>query len=135
MTNPRKTNKVIYKPDPQSTDEYTVFVADVEKYKEWKEGAFDVFWSSQGAQGVLGKPSQQQLDTIFGNHDEDDDDGKHDDDKVVGKHRKRSDVDVVTEILKKGRMQGTDAVASHTFTGGNASRGNDNLSRGNDNRG
>ncbi|KAJ7241902.1 ribosome maturation protein [Mycena haematopus] len=108
-----KTSKVIYKPDTQSTEEFTVIV-NSEEYKKWKEGdttipladvvdSFQVFWSSQGAQGVLGKPSNQQLDTVFETH---------------------KDVDVVTAILKEGREQGTDGVASTTFTGTNTSRGN-----------
>ncbi|KAJ6538523.1 ribosome maturation protein [Mycena vulgaris] len=110
-----KTSKVIYKPDSQSTEEYTVIV-NTEEFKKWKEGgysipladvvdSFQVFFSAQGAQGVLGKPSNQQLDTTFETH---------------------KDVDVVTIILEKGREQGTDGVASSTFTGSNVSRGNNN---------
>ncbi|KAJ6515606.1 hypothetical protein C8R45DRAFT_957092 [Mycena sanguinolenta] len=101
-----KTSKVIYKPDSQSTEEFTVIVNTVE-YNKWKEGevvdSFQVFWSAQGAQGVLGKPSNQQLDTVFETH---------------------KDVDVVTFILEKGREQGTDGVTSSPFTGTNPSRGN-----------
>ncbi|KAJ7180396.1 ribosome maturation protein [Mycena crocata] len=107
-----KTSKVIYKPDSQSTEEFTVIV-NSEEYKKWKDGgltipladvvdSFQVFHSTQGAQGVLGKPSNQQLDTIFETH---------------------KDVDVVTIILEKGREQVTDGVASSTFTGSNPSRG------------
>ncbi|KAF7355554.1 SBDS domain-containing protein [Mycena sanguinolenta] len=114
-----KTSKVIYKPDSQSTEEFTVIVNTAE-YKRWKDGgesrslrwtlplaevvdSFSVFWSGQGAQGVLGKPSNQQLDTVFNTH---------------------KDVDVVTVILKEGREQVTDGVTSTTFTGTNTSRGN-----------
>ncbi|KAJ7490288.1 ribosome maturation protein [Mycena galericulata] len=110
-----KTSKVIYKPDSQSTDEYTV-VVDTAEYHKWKESggdstiplaqvldSFDVFYSAQGAQGVLGKASNQQLDTIFETH---------------------VDVDVCKIILEKGREQGTDGVTSSTFTGSNVSRGN-----------
>ncbi|KAJ6628958.1 ribosome maturation protein [Mycena sp. CBHHK59/15] len=118
-----KTSKVIYKPDTQSTEEFTVIV-NSEEYKKWKEGAlpsstipladvvdsFQVFYSTQGAQGVLGKPSNQQLDTIFGT---------------------KKDVDVVAIILEKGREQTTDGVTSSTFTGSNASRGNNDTRGGN----
>ncbi|KAJ6513455.1 DUF1960-domain-containing protein [Mycena sanguinolenta] len=96
------TSKVIYKPDSQSTEEFTCIV-NAQEFKKWKEGAFQVFVSSQGAQGVLGKPSNQQLDAVFQTH---------------------KDVDVVSIILKEGREQATDGVTSTTFTGTNASRGN-----------
>ncbi|KAF7375070.1 SBDS domain-containing protein [Mycena sanguinolenta] len=114
-------SKVIYKPDSQSTEEFTCIV-NAQEFKKWKEGgepsarfrdptiplanvvdSFEVFVSSQGAQGVLGKPSNQQLDTVFQTH---------------------KDVDVVSIILKEGREQATDGVTSTTFTGTNASRGN-----------
>jgi ribosome maturation protein Sdo1 len=95
--------KVIYKPDTQSTDEYMVIV-DPDEYKKWKNGdttiplaqvvdSFSTFHSTQGTQGILGKPSKQQLDTVFGTS---------------------KDVDVVTHILKNGREQaseGFDSVA------------------------
>ncbi|KAF7352521.1 SBDS domain-containing protein [Mycena venus] len=108
-----KTSKVIYKPDSQSTEEFTCIV-NSEEYQKWKDGdtsiplaqvvdSFQVFVSTQGAQGVLGKPSHQQLDSVFDSH---------------------KDEDVVTKILKEGREQVTDGVASSTFTGTNASRGN-----------
>ncbi|KAF7352533.1 SBDS domain-containing protein [Mycena venus] len=114
-----KTSKVIYKPDSQSTEEFTVIV-NSDEYKKWKDGdrftlctiplaevvdSFQVFWSAQGAQGVLGKPSNQQLDTVFETH---------------------KDVDVVTKILKEGRQQVTDGVTGSPFTGSNVSRGNNN---------
>ncbi|KAI0331239.1 DUF1960-domain-containing protein [Cubamyces sp. BRFM 1775] len=46
--------------------------------------AFQVFWSNQGAQGLLGTPSNQQLDNVFGTH---------------------KDVDVITQILQKGKEE------------------------------
>ncbi|TFK20358.1 DUF1960-domain-containing protein [Coprinopsis marcescibilis] len=89
-------NKVIYKPDPQSTDEFTIIV-DQDEYSKWKNGdtsiplsqvvdckTFTVFFSGQGAQGILGQASKQQLDTSFGTHDE---------------------TEVVEHILKHGREQ------------------------------
>ena len=53
--------------------------------------AFTVFHSGQGAQGVLRQPSHQQLDTIFGTH---------------------NDIEVVTFILKNGKDQHGGAIAS-----------------------
>ncbi|KAN0064158.1 hypothetical protein ACQY0O_003325 [Thecaphora frezii] len=75
-------HKVVYKPDSQSTDEYIVIVnGDV--YQKWIKGdktiplvevvdAFQVFHSGQGAQGLLGRVSKQQLDAVFGTTKEDD---------------------------------------------------------------
>ena len=53
--------------------------------------AFNVFHSTQGAQGKLGQASHQQLDTCFGTH---------------------KDVDVVTFILNNGKVQHGDAIVS-----------------------
>jgi ribosome maturation protein Sdo1 len=91
---PKSLTKVVYKPDTQSTDEFIVIV-DPTEYKKWKEGdrtiplaevvdSFKVFYSNQGAQGILGTPSKQQLDTVFGT---------------------TKDVDVMTQILEKGKDQ------------------------------
>ncbi|KAF8915277.1 DUF1960-domain-containing protein [Mucidula mucida] len=108
-------SKVIYKPDSQSTDEYVVLV-DTEEFKKWKAGgesialalvvdSFDVLHSGQGPQGILGKPSKQQLDTIFGTSKED---------------------EVVTKILQDGRLQSTEGVKS-SFGTTNAARGRPSL--------
>ncbi|KAJ7044640.1 ribosome maturation protein [Mycena alexandri] len=109
------TSKVIYKPDSQSTEEYTVIV-NSDEFKKWKDGAlalvvesFDVFVSTQGAQGHLGKASNQQLDTVFGT---------------------TKDVDVVTKILKEGREQATDGVSGSNYTGSNPSRGGESRGSG-----
>ncbi|EPQ59158.1 FYSH domain-containing protein [Gloeophyllum trabeum ATCC 11539] len=84
--------KVVYKPDTQSTDEFTVIVNPAE-YKKWKEGevvdSFDIFFSNQGSQGILGKPSKQQLENVFG----------------VSK-----DVDVIPIILKEGKEQAAEGI-------------------------
>jgi hypothetical protein len=66
--------------------------------------AFNVFHSTQGSQGLLGKPSNQQLETVFGSH---------------------KDVDVVTKILKEGREQKGDlaSTGTGTFSNLNVSRG------------
>ena len=68
--------------------------------------AFDVFFSSQGSQGLLGRASKQQLDNVFGTH---------------------KDVDVITKILQDGREQ-KGQIASGSGGIYNATRGN------NDNR-
>jgi len=95
--------KVVYKPDTQSTDEFIAIVNPAE-YKKWKEDksialsevvdSFDVFHSNQGSQGLLGKPSNQQLDTVFGTH---------------------KDVDVITQVLEKGREQASEGFGSGMF--------------------
>ncbi|KAI0960400.1 hypothetical protein AcW1_004923 [Taiwanofungus camphoratus] len=46
--------------------------------------AFQVFFSNQGAQGLLGQASRQQLDSVFGTH---------------------KDTDAVEQLLNKGEMQ------------------------------
>ncbi|KAI0783404.1 ribosome maturation protein [Abortiporus biennis] len=94
--------KVVYKVSPQSTDEFTIIVHP-EEYKKWLEGgdtipltevvdSFAVYFSSQGAQGLLGKPSHQQLDNVFGTH---------------------KDIDVVEQILRKGAAQNSTAFQSN----------------------
>ncbi|KAF9498627.1 DUF1960-domain-containing protein [Pleurotus eryngii] len=110
---PEVITKVIYKPDPQSTEEYLVIV-DHDQYKKWKEGgitiaisadpilAFQVFYSNQGNQGLLGKPSKQQLDTVFGTHKDD---------------------DVVLAILQKGKPQASEGIATSNFGATNVARG------------
>ncbi|KAG2349161.1 DUF1960-domain-containing protein [Suillus weaverae] len=107
----KSLTKVVYKPDTQSTDEYIVIVNPAE-YKKWKAGdrtipladvvdSFKVFHSNQGSQGILGTPSQQQLDTIFGT---------------------TKDVDVMTQILEKGKDQPGNGFTSGT-TATNVARG------------
>ena len=53
--------------------------------------AFEVFWSNQGAQGLLGRPSKQQLENTFGTS---------------------KDVDVVEQILQKGKEETGKAIRS-----------------------
>ncbi|KAK0190554.1 DUF1960-domain-containing protein [Armillaria mellea] len=108
----KSISKVIYKPDSQSTDEYFLLV-NTEEYKKWKAGetsipladvvdSFQAFHSGQGPQGILGKPSNQQLDTVFGTS---------------------KDIDVALIVLEKGRHQVTDGVQGSTFNSSNATRG------------
>ncbi|EJD53643.1 DUF1960-domain-containing protein [Auricularia subglabra TFB-10046 SS5] len=101
---------VVYKPDSQSTDEYLVIVDEAE-YKRWKEArsvalalvvdSFEVYHSNQGHQGHLGRPSKQQLDTVFGSHKED---------------------DVVKAILEKGSLKAGEGFQKE-LSGLNTSRG------------
>ncbi|KAG6854337.1 hypothetical protein C0991_007842 [Blastosporella zonata] len=77
--------KVIYKPAHTANDEYTVIVNPEE-----------------GHQGLLGKPSKQQLDTDFGSH---------------------KDTDVVTIILEKGKELASDSVGSLGSASTNIARG------------
>lgn len=55
--------------------------------------AFDILHSTQGAQGLLGRPSNQQLDNDFGTH---------------------KDVDVITQILEKGKLETGGGITSGT---------------------
>lgn len=65
--------------------------------------AFQVFHSTQGAQGILGKPSKQQLDTVFNT---------------------TNDIDVVTAILERGKEQSGNGFSSGTGVAGtNLTRG------------
>jgi len=110
----KSVHKVIYKPSSQSTEEYIVIV-DPEEYNKWKEGdtsialtfvveSFDIFHSTQGNQGKLGRASKQQLETEFKTSDED---------------------KVIDFILKNGTLQSSDKIG----TGGaslNDSRGSAN---------
>ena len=48
-----------------------------------------MFWSNQGAQGLLGRPSNQQLENVFGSS---------------------KDVDVVLIILEKGKEESGKAI-------------------------
>ncbi|KZP20159.1 DUF1960-domain-containing protein [Athelia psychrophila] len=95
----KSLTKVIYKPDSQSTDEF-IAIVNPEEFKKWKEGdrsipladvvdSFSIFHSGQGNQGIMGTPSNQQLDTVFGTH---------------------KDVDVILIVLEKGVAQAGDAI-------------------------
>jgi hypothetical protein len=51
--------------------------------------AFKVLFSNQGSQGILGQPSNQQLETVFGS---------------------KKDVDCVEQILKLGTLKSGDGI-------------------------
>ncbi|GLB34065.1 putative DUF1960-domain-containing protein [Lyophyllum shimeji] len=115
MPQTKAITKVVYHPDPKTTDEYTLIV-NVPEYKKWKAGvrvsdtslplvevvdSFKVYHSNQGHTGLLYTPSQQQLDTHFGTHNEN---------------------DVVKIVLEKGLVQQSDRIESGTAIF-NAARG------------
>ncbi|KAI6034487.1 hypothetical protein PISMIDRAFT_672641 [Pisolithus microcarpus 441] len=90
--------KIVYRPDTQSTDEFVAMVNTAE-FKKWKSGdtsipladvvdSFEVFHSSQG---ILLRPSRQQLENVFGTS---------------------KDVDVLTTILQNGKEQPVNGFAS-----------------------
>lgn len=64
--------------------------------------SFQVFFSNQGAQGILGTPSKQQLENVFGSS---------------------KDVDVIERILKQGQEQAGKGVTAGT-TGLNVGKSN-----------
>ncbi|KAG8740278.1 hypothetical protein FRC10_004533 [Ceratobasidium sp. 414] len=96
---------VIYKPSTQSTEEFVIIV-DPAEYKKYKDGAFDVFHSSTGHTGKLGKASKQQLDSTFGTTRDD---------------------EVVKLILEKGAAKTSASFASN-FGDVNLARGSGDLS-------
>ncbi|GAA5836007.1 hypothetical protein JCM3766R1_005126 [Sporobolomyces carnicolor] len=86
--------KVVYKPDSMSTEEYIVILQDADLANKWIAGdrtiplvdivdSFDVFTTGQGAQGILERPSKQVLDTVFGSTNQN---------------------DIVETVLEKGRI-------------------------------
>ncbi|KIJ69941.1 hypothetical protein HYDPIDRAFT_79276 [Hydnomerulius pinastri MD-312] len=112
----KNVTKVVYQPNTQSTEEF-IAIVDPVTYKKWKAGgttipladvvdSFDVFVSTQGHQGLLGKPSRQQLDSVFGTH---------------------KDVDVVTILLQKGKEQTGEGFNSGSYNNTNAARGSISL--------
>ncbi|KAG8714260.1 hypothetical protein FRC08_012159 [Ceratobasidium sp. 394] len=107
---------VIYKPSTQNTEEY-VIVVNPEEYKKYKDGghsvapalivdSFDVFHSSTGHTGKLGKASKQQLESTFGTSRDD---------------------EVVKQILDKGVSKSSASFASN-FGDVNLARGSGDLS-------
>ncbi|KAL0067683.1 ATPase [Marasmius tenuissimus] len=96
----RTLTKVSYKPDSQSTEEYMIIV-NPEEYNKWKDGAFQIFHTTQGTQGILGHASKQQLENTFGTS---------------------KDIDVVQQILEKGKSQ-TGTINTSNFGTTNAAKG------------
>jgi len=102
----KHVSKVIYKPGSQSTDEFTVIVNPVE-YKKYVGGetsiplvqvvdSFEIFFSNQGSQGILGRPSKQQLENVF---------------------QTSKDVDIVQFILENGVLQSSDKLSQSGTSG------------------
>lgn len=61
-----------------------------------------MFFSNQGTQGILGKPSQQQLDSVFDTHKDD---------------------EVVRIVLEKGQVQSSEGIKSGNFGATNMTMG------------
>ncbi|KAF8559171.1 DUF1960-domain-containing protein [Imleria badia] len=124
---PKSVTKVVYKPDAQST-EFMVMVNPAEVFlcvlrldgdsdvrdfavQEMEGGrsiplaevvdSFEIFCSTQGSQGYLGRPSKQQLENLFGTS---------------------KDVEVVKALLEKGKEHSGEAIHSRAFSI-NATRG------------
>ncbi|KAM5535474.1 hypothetical protein V8D89_010811 [Ganoderma adspersum] len=106
----RELTKIVYKPSPEVNEEFIIIVNPAE-YKRWSDGgvsiplaevvdSFEIFWSNQGAQGLLGRPSKQQLENVFGTS---------------------KDVDVITQILNKGKEESGKAI--RTQVGTNVTKG------------
>ncbi|KAI0751024.1 DUF1960-domain-containing protein [Daedaleopsis nitida] len=108
----RELTKIVYRPSVEANEDYIIIV-NPEEFKRWKGGgatiplaevvdSFDVFWSNQGAQGILGRPSKQQLENVFGSS---------------------KDVDVVQAILEKGKEESGKAIRSGAVGATNQSKG------------
>ncbi|BGP12887.1 hypothetical protein JCM10213_005160 [Rhodosporidiobolus nylandii] len=112
-------HKAVYKPDSQSTDEYIVILGDVDAANKWIAGdhtiplveivdSFDIFHTGQGSQGILARPSKQDLENVFGTANSN---------------------DIVEVVLSKGRVLSADT--PHQYTGKNDQRsGNYQVSHG-----
>jgi hypothetical protein len=64
--------------------------------------AFEILSSNQGPQGLLRRPSKQELDTEFGTH---------------------VDIEVVQQILEKGKEEAGESLSSDRWGSKNDSRG------------
>jgi hypothetical protein len=68
----------------------------------WSITAFEILSSNQGPQGLLRRPSKQELDNEFGTH---------------------ADVDVIKQILEKGKEEASESMASGKWASKNDSKG------------
>ncbi|KAJ7368634.1 hypothetical protein DFH08DRAFT_796517 [Mycena albidolilacea] len=137
--------KVIYtyRSKAGTKEDYIVLVDQPAEYDAWKKAGAEkvatnltfpspnklptfaaptVYVSTTGPQGLLGKPSEQQLATAFGTHvPEDEDDGETKGKK--GAHKPSLNDVAVLFILKNGETQGMDGIATGP-TSTNVARGN-----------
>ncbi|KAI0307000.1 DUF1960-domain-containing protein [Multifurca ochricompacta] len=102
----KSITKVVFKPDTNASDVFLVIVNPVE-YKKWKDGvnvldSYEILSSNQGPQGLLRRPSKQELDNVFGTH---------------------TDVDVIQQILEKGKEETGEGIASGKWGNKNDSKG------------
>ncbi|KAI0303907.1 ribosome maturation protein [Russula brevipes] len=116
----KSVTKVVYKPDPNASDVFLVIVNPIE-FKKWREGdltiplvdvvdSFEILSSNQGPQGLLRRPSKQELDNVFETH---------------------VDVDVIQKILENGKEESGESIAYSKWGSKNDSHGSAYL----DNRG
>lgn len=74
-----------------------MLIVNGDEYQKWIKGdktipladvvdSFDVFHTGQGSQGIMGRASKQQLETVFSTS---------------------KDVDVALQILERGQLQAT----------------------------
>ncbi|KAI0065985.1 DUF1960-domain-containing protein [Artomyces pyxidatus] len=112
----KSLTKIVYKPDPNATDVFLVIVNPVEVSHHRSTiplvevlDSFEVFSSNQGSQGILGRPSKQELDTVFGTH---------------------TDTEVILQILQKGKEEAGESIASGKFSSKNDTKGSFVDSRG-----
>ncbi|KAI9447863.1 ribosome maturation protein, partial [Lactarius indigo] len=87
----KSITKVVYKPDPNASDVFIVVVNPVEVTIPLVEvvDSFEILSSNQGPQGLLRRPSKQELDNEFGTH---------------------VDVDVIQHILEKGKDEASESL-------------------------
>ncbi|KAH9076999.1 DUF1960-domain-containing protein [Lactarius deliciosus] len=108
----KSATKVVYKPDPNASDVFLILVNPAEVRMSARSGetiplvevvdSFEIFSSNQGPQGLLCRPSKQQLDTVFGTHVDD---------------------DVIQQILDKGKVEASENLASEKWGSKNDSKG------------
>ncbi|KZT62798.1 FYSH domain-containing protein [Calocera cornea HHB12733] len=109
----KTVSQLVYKPDPQSTDEMIMVIDDAAAYQKWKDGdhtiplveildGFSVYHSNQGSQGVLGKASKQTLETVFDTSNED---------------------EVARIMLEKGTLKSSESLNNPKFGDTNKSKG------------
>ncbi|CCG83605.1 Putative uncharacterized protein [Taphrina deformans PYCC 5710] len=107
MTKEGLVSRAVYKGENET---YIVIVESAQAVEDWKKdssipltqvvGAFQVY-VGQGAQGILDRPSKQQLENEFGTKNED---------------------DIVKKIISEGKVE-TSKATSHKFTEQNQSNG------------
>merc|ERR1712072_1501198 len=113
----KSTHKLVWKPDPTDTLEFITVIDDVDATIPLVEivDTFEVFTTNVGGnQGLLERPSKQQLDSIFGTHKDDDimvtmiqkGEIKESNDAMASKYNNRNDAGGVSFGAMKGGAGG-----------------------------